>query len=130
VAIRVLDVQGGVEVPMISRAASMVVGPHVGARWASMNVVRLDPGEMNEAHRHEESEDSIFILEGHGIILDFDNDVSHPVRAGSAVLVPPHLLHAVRGQEPDGLRSVGGPVPPDWKMLEAIGIRPQDGSRS
>jgi hypothetical protein len=127
VGILVLDVRSGIEVPMISRDAYIVVGPHVGARWAGLNVVRLEPDEMNKPHRHEESEDAIFILEGHGDILDFDNDVSHPVWGGSVALVPPPLLHAVRGKEPTGLRSVGGPVPPDWKMLESIGIRREGG---
>jgi quercetin dioxygenase-like cupin family protein len=122
-SVRVLDERDGLQVPMISKDARLVAGPHVGARLANMNVVRLEPGEMNQPHAHTNSEDSIFILEGHGSVHDLDNGVTHALRTGSAVLVPPGLRHAVQGGEPAGLRSVGGPVPPDWEMLRAIGLR-------
>jgi quercetin dioxygenase-like cupin family protein len=107
---------------MISRNAQYIVGPHTGARIASLNLVRLEAGEANTPHFHRHSEDSIYVLEGNGSILDFDHEVSYEVSTGSAVVVPPGLRHAVRGEEPEGLWSVGGPVPPDWEMLRAMGL--------
>ena len=123
--VRVLDERDGLQVSMISNDARLIVGPHVGARWANMNLVRLEPGEMNQPHVHANSADSIYILEGQGSVYDLDNEVTHPLRAGSAVLVPPGLRHAVQGGKPVGLWSVGGPIPPDWEMLRAIGLRPE-----
>jgi quercetin dioxygenase-like cupin family protein len=120
--VRVFDEHDGLPVPMISRNARYIVGPHTGARVASLNLVRLEPGEANTPHAHRHSEDSVFILVGRGSILDFDVGVSYEVSAGSAVMVPPGLRHAFRGGEPDGLWSVGGPVPPDWEMLRAMGL--------
>lgn len=122
VTIRVFDERDGLPVPMISRNARYIVGPHTGAGTASLNLVRLEPGEANTPHVHAESEDSIFIFEGTGSVMDFDRGVSYEVSAGSAVVVPPGLRHAVRGEGPDGLWSVGGPVPPDWEMLRAMGM--------
>lgn len=121
--IQVFDETDGLSVPMISRDARLIVSPHVGARVATMNLVRLEPAEANRPHVHKHSDDSVFILEGNGSILDLDSDINYELPAGSAVLVPPGLRHAVKGEAPDGLWSVGGPVPPDWEMLRAIGVK-------
>ncbi len=121
-SIHVFDETDGLSVPMISRNARLIVGPHVGAKVATMNLVRLEPAEANSPHSHKHSEDSIFILEGNGSVLDLERGITYELQAGSAVLVPPGLRHAVRGEEPAGLWSAGGPVPPDWEMLRAIGV--------
>ena len=44
-AIHILDpLADGVPMPMISRQARLVISPHVGARYAVMNVIILAPG--------------------------------------------------------------------------------------
>ena len=74
--------------PIISRDARLVVWPGVGAMTANMNYVRMEPGEANVPHIHVESEDTIFILEGHGTVEDFDNGTKLPFHAGQAIHVP------------------------------------------
>src|SRR3989442_3585947 len=66
-AIGILDpLADGVPMPMISRQARLVISPHMGARYAVMNVVILAPGEKNDPHIHVASEDSMFLLSGSG----------------------------------------------------------------
>src|SRR3989440_4314276 len=72
-AIRILDpLADGVPMPMISRQARLVISPHMGARYAVMNVVILAPGEKNDPHIHVASEDSMYLLSGSGWVHDLD----------------------------------------------------------
>jgi hypothetical protein len=112
--------------PIISRDARLIVWPGVGAMTANMNYVRMEPGEANVPHVHVESEDTIFILEGHGTIEDFDNDVRLPFHAGQALHVPIGVKHAVSADRGVGVTSTGGPCPPDFRMLKALGAWPKD----
>lgn len=121
-AIRIIDPSvEGVPIPMISKQANLVVAPHMGARLAVMNLVHLEPGEKNQPHSHAESEDSIFLLAGSGWAHDLETGTTHAIEAGCAVLVPAGLRHAIEAG-PEGMISVGGPVPPDWAMLRAAGV--------
>lgn len=105
-------------VPMISQDARLVVFLGVGAETANMNYVRLQPGEANVPHVHAESEDTIFILEGRGTIVDHTNEISLPFEAGSAIHVPIGIRHAVHADRGETIVSVGGPCPPDRAMLK------------
>ena len=111
----------GVLVPLISRRAWLTVSPHMGASYAVMNVVELEPGEKNTPHVHSSSEDSIFLLAGSGWVHDLDAGVSLALEAGSLAVVPAGVRRAVEAGE-DGMRSVGGPVPPDFAMLRAAKV--------
>jgi quercetin dioxygenase-like cupin family protein len=120
--IRVFDPsREGVAVPMISRQAKLVVWPGVGARQAQMNYVILDPRESNVPHRHESSEDTIFVIEGRGIVTNIDTGRVQPVEAESIVHVPTGVGHAVTAET--RMVSVGGPCPPDEAMLRRSGLR-------
>ncbi len=81
--------------PLISKDARFVVWPGTDAWNANMNYVVLEPGEANVPHIHEKSEDSIFILEGEGLAVDYTNDVSLPFHAGCVVHVPAGIKHAI-----------------------------------
>ncbi len=120
--IRVFDpAREGVAVPMISRQARLVAWPGVGARQAQMNYVVLEPREANVPHRHEQSEDTIFVVEGRGIVTNTDNGGVQPVEAGCIVHVPVGVGHAVTAQT--RMVSVGGPCPPDEAMMRQLGLR-------
>lgn len=120
--VRVLDPQrDGVPMPMIARRSWLVVSPHMGAERAVMNLVELAAGERNVPHVHEASEDSLFVLEGSGWAYDLDDGTRLPLAPGCALVVPPGVRHIVEAGA-GGLRSVGGPVPPDRAMLRAMGI--------
>lgn len=119
--VQVLNVrEGGIMLPMISREARHVVGPHIGAQVATLNYVSLDPGESNEPHVHTEAEDTIIILEGEGTIADETNGVEHSFGAGCILLIPAGLRHAVRNTGKAPIRSIGGPCPPDLSMTPGI----------
>lgn len=119
--IRVFDpTREGVAVPMISRQARLVVWPGVGARQAQMNYVILEPQESNVPHRHERSEDTIFVVEGSGIVTNIDTGRVQTMEAGCVVHVPAGVGHAVTAQT--RMVSVGGPCPPDEAMLRRSGL--------
>jgi quercetin dioxygenase-like cupin family protein len=116
----------GALMPMIASDARLVVWPGAGAERANMNYVRMQPGEANVPHIHENSEDTIFVLEGRGSIADLDNDTVHEFEAGQVVHVPAGLEHQVRGDRGAEIVSVGGPCPADFKLLSTIGLWPDE----
>lgn len=111
-------------VPFISSDARLVVWPGVGAHVANMNYVQMTPGEANEPHSHDESEDSIYILAGCGVVQDFTNGESHEFGPGDVIHVPEGIRHAVCASKGDAISSIGGPCPPDRDMLAALGVGP------
>lgn len=121
--IRVFDPsREGVPVPMISRQARLVAWPGTGARQAQMNYVILEPGESNIPHRHDGSEDTIFVVEGRGTVADIDRGRVQAVEAGCVVHVPEGIGHAVTAET--RMLSVGGPCPPDEAMMRRSGLLP------
>ncbi|MGQ0569614.1 MAG: cupin domain-containing protein [Armatimonadota bacterium] len=110
----------GVPLPLISRQARLIVWPGSGALTASMNHVVLEAGEANVPHTHASSEDTIFVLEGRGVVRDFTHDMVLPVEAGCVIHVPEGIQHAVAAER--RMVSVGGPCPPDLAMLRATGV--------
>jgi quercetin dioxygenase-like cupin family protein len=121
--IRVFDIDtDGVQLPMISSDARLVVWPGTGAEIATMNYVVLQPGEANVPHAHPQSEDTIYILEGTGTVQDLDSGQEYELSPGSVVHVDPGTRHAVRNTGNTVMRSVGGPCPPDWEILRRCGI--------
>jgi quercetin dioxygenase-like cupin family protein len=121
--IRVFDpTREGVAVPMISRQARLVAWPGAGAQQAQMNYVILEPRESNVPHRHDRSEDTIFVVEGRGTVSNTDSGTVHPVEAGCIVHVPAGVGHAVTAVT--RMVSVGGPCPPDEAMLKRSGLLP------
>jgi quercetin dioxygenase-like cupin family protein len=121
--IRILDPQReGVPMPMIAKQSRLVVSPHMGARYAVMNIVELMPGEKNTPHTHPTSEDSLFLVDGSGWAHDLDAGKRLPLEAGCAVVVPPGIRHTVEAGR-EGMKSIGGPVPADLTMLRAMGVK-------
>jgi quercetin dioxygenase-like cupin family protein len=121
-SLRVFDpLQDGIPMPMIARRSWLVIAPHTGARYAVMNLVELEPGEKNTPHIHPASEDSLFVLCGSGWAHNLDTGERLALDAACALVVPPGVRHVVEAG-PTGLRSIGGPVPPDVGMLRAMGV--------
>jgi quercetin dioxygenase-like cupin family protein len=107
--------------PLISSDARMLVWPGNGGWTATMNYVRMRPGEENLPHTHQVSEDTIVILEGRGSIDDLTHGVTHEFRAGDVIHVPTGLRHAVRANRGENVVSVGGPCPADLPFLRRCG---------
>jgi quercetin dioxygenase-like cupin family protein len=112
--------------PMIASDARLVVWPGVGAHSANMNYVAMKPGEENVIHSHPESDDTIVILEGRGTVADVTNGFELEFEAGQVINVPPGVRHQVRADRGTPVVSVGGPCPPDLRMLRAAGVLPKD----
>ncbi len=107
--------------PIISADARMIVWPGIGAWTATMNYVRMQPGEENTPHTHAESEDTIVILEGRGSIDDLTSGKTHEFQAGDVIHVPAGVRHAVRANRGQNVVSVGGPCPADLPFLRLCG---------
>ena len=107
--------------PIISADARMIVWPGIGAWTATMNYVRMQPGEENSPHTHAESEDTIVILDGRGSIDDLTSGTTHEFRAGDVIHVPAGVRHAVRANRGQNVISVGGPCPADLPFLRLCG---------
>jgi quercetin dioxygenase-like cupin family protein len=112
----------GLMVPIISADARLVVWYGVGAVDANMNYVVLEPGERNQAHVHRYSEDTIFIVSGHGTAEDVTNRGRLAFGPGDTVTIPPGVWHAVAADRGERVVSVGGPCPADLDMLRAVGV--------
>jgi quercetin dioxygenase-like cupin family protein len=111
---------------LISKDARFVVWPGVNAWVANMDYIRLEPGEANNPHIHALSEDTIFILEGEGTIVDYSNNKRLKFHAGCVVHVPAGVKHAVVADCGVEIVSVGGPSPADLPLLKAVGALPHD----
>jgi quercetin dioxygenase-like cupin family protein len=107
--------------PIISSDARMIAWPGNGAWVATMNYVRMRPGEENQPHTHPESEDTIVILEGRGTVDDLSAGRTLEFSSGDVVHVPAQVRHAVRANRGSAVVSVGGPCPADVGFLRACG---------
>jgi quercetin dioxygenase-like cupin family protein len=121
-SVRVFDpTTEGLPIPMISRRGRLVVWPGVGAETATMVYVILEPGHENEPHEHESSDDTIAILEGRGSIDNLTAETTHEFEAGAVVFVRAGIRHKVKADRGSRIVAAGGPCPPDYRMLKAIG---------
>ena len=87
---------------------------------ATMVYVILEPGDANDPHEHETSDDTIAILEGRGSIDNLSDGTTHEFKSGDVLFVRAGTRHAVKADRGSRIVAVGGPCPPDYRMLEAI----------
>ncbi len=112
----------GLLVPLISSDARLIIWLGTGAKTANMNYVVMQPGESNVPHVHESSEDTIFILEGHGSVRDYTAGTRLEFGPGDVVHLDAGIRHAVFADMTEVVVSVGGPCPADVGMLRLLGI--------
>jgi quercetin dioxygenase-like cupin family protein len=115
----------GMQVPLISRDARLIIWLGAGSETANLNFVKIQAGEGNVPHIHAESEDTIYILEGRGTVADFDHDLRLDFGPGQVIHVPVGVRHAVYADKGERVVSVGGPAPADRGMLRAAGLYPR-----
>jgi len=121
--VRIYDAdREGEPLPVIGKQVRLVVWPGVGADVATMTFVILEPGEENQPHSHEASDDTIAILEGRGSIDDRTNGETHEFAAGDVVFVRAGIEHKVKADKGVHVISAGGPCPPDYRMLRSLGL--------
>lgn len=83
------------------RWKELVSAKRNGAKRISLGVAELDPGEAHLEHYHRDEEMVYFVLRGSGkIYLD---RAEHVVSPGSAVYIPPKVLHRLVNTGKDAL---------------------------
>jgi quercetin dioxygenase-like cupin family protein len=93
--------------------STVVISPETGARHVTFNHIRYEPGAEFPQHRHEQSEDVFFVLEGSGWLRLGDERT--PIGPGDVVWVPAGEVHGtVAG--PQGMVVVSCQGPPDPKL--------------
>jgi quercetin dioxygenase-like cupin family protein len=70
-----------------------LIGPDDRAPSFSMRHFELAPGGHTPKHAHGH-EHEIFVLEGHGVVLEGDKE--HSLRPGSIAFIPPNQSHQFR----------------------------------
>ena len=110
--------------PPISSDARLIVWPGVGAEFANLNFVTMQPGEANTPHAHAASEDTIYILEGKGSVEDLTNHLCHAFEAGDVIHVPEGVRTRFAPTGASVVVSFGGPCPPDRTLFDhAVEVR-------
>jgi mannose-6-phosphate isomerase-like protein (cupin superfamily) len=66
------------------------------AETSEVFVVVLNPGQAPPLHRHDDTEQIFYILEGAGILNIGGPRKKFPVRAGDVVRIPRKTLHSIR----------------------------------
>ena len=67
-------------------------------------IVVLEPGESPPLHRHDDTEQIFFVLEGEGRLRVGDEVREFRVEAGDVVRIPPSTLHTVEAVGPQSMR--------------------------
>jgi mannose-6-phosphate isomerase-like protein (cupin superfamily) len=64
--------------------------------------VVLEEGEAPPRHKHDDTEQIFYVIEGRGVLTIGDKDQAQAVKPGDVVLVPARTWHSIRSQ--------GGPM--------------------
>lgn len=81
-------------------------------------VVILKPGEAPPLHKHDDTEQIFYILEGEGNLIIEAEDVSYSVKPGDVVRIPASTYHSIQACGEGDLRYLAvdcfvGPQPPN-----------------
>jgi len=67
-------------------------------------IVVLNPGEAPPPHKHDDTEQIFYVLEGKGTLTIGGQEEQHPVQVGDLVRVPPSTLHHIEAEGDEPLR--------------------------
>ena len=74
------------------------------------DLVRMDPGQASQTHRHNHAETVLFFIRGEATV--FVNDVPHKVTAGTRLLIHKTEYHSVSTDENSGCEFLSVQTPP------------------
>lgn len=66
------------------------------AATSEVFVVVLQPGEAPPLHKHDDTEQIFYVLDGAGVLSIGAKRKRFPVRVGDVVRVPPKMLHSIQ----------------------------------
>lgn len=67
-------------------------------------IVEMGPGEAPPLHKHDDTEQVFYVLEGQGLLHIGGEKEEFPVGPGDVVRIPPATLHTIRCQGESKLR--------------------------
>ena len=74
------------------------------ATTSEVFLVVLNPGEAPPPHKHDDTEQIFYVLEGKGTLTIGSEGEQFPVRVGDLVRVPPSTLHYIEADGGESLR--------------------------
>jgi mannose-6-phosphate isomerase-like protein (cupin superfamily) len=74
------------------------------AKTSEVFVVVIEPGKAPPLHKHDDTEQVFYILEGKGVLSIGAKRKKFPVGAGDVVRIPPHTLHSIQCSGKKALR--------------------------
>jgi mannose-6-phosphate isomerase-like protein (cupin superfamily) len=79
-----------------------LVMDHADSQTSEVFVVVLEPGKAPPLHKHDDTEQVFYILEGEGVLRIGSEQKEFAVRPTDVVRIPPTVLHSIRcaGQKP------------------------------
>lgn len=101
-------------------------------RLQSLAEARLSPGRSTTPHRHRESEEIYFLLQGQGLMTV--EQEQQPVREGDAIAILPGQWHQIKNTGNCQLRFLCCCTPPyehhDTDLATGDEVPPDSGNRS
>jgi quercetin dioxygenase-like cupin family protein len=76
------------------------------AQASEVFIVVLEPGEAPPLHRHDDTEQIFYILEGRGTLTTGAERMTHDVKPGDVVRIPPSTLHSIQAVGEERLKYV------------------------
>ncbi len=77
------------------------------AETAEVIIVVLKPGESPPLHKHDDTEQIFYVMEGRGTLTIGKEGNTFPVRTGDVVRIPPSTWHRIRAEGPQTMRYLG-----------------------
>lgn len=112
--VRVIDsATEGRELPIVEGpgSATIVVGPHSGARFRSFQRIDLGPGGATVPLSHP-GDSVYYVIAGAGSIVDLSSGEEHPLSEGTMVHIDAGDRYRFTSASGD-LKLLGGPCPAD-----------------
>jgi mannose-6-phosphate isomerase-like protein (cupin superfamily) len=85
--------------------------------FSEVFVVLIKAGEATLHHRHDDTEQVFYIIEGSGVLSAGEDKKEYPVRPGDVVRIPVSMLHSVRAGKAQTLK---------YLCIDCFGKKPVD----
>lgn len=74
------------------------------ATTSEVFTVVLEPGEAPPLHKHDDTEQVFYVMDGDGVLTIGEQKERVPVRPGDVVRIPPSTMHSIRCDGETALR--------------------------
>jgi len=74
------------------------------AATSEVFVVVLEPGQAPPLHKHDDTEQIFYLLEGEGTLTVGEEGEKYPVKVGDLVRIPPRVFHTIQAMGGRALR--------------------------